>query len=239
MRFSYSVLGLALLGACTTSASALTTFFGEDLGLGENTRLTSTPNANAARANFLSNLTGVGTETFESYTAGASLPISSTFTGAITATISGTGEVANVPTGTNSLGRYPISGNQYLESGQNFKIVFNTAVAAFGFYGIDIGDFDGQVTLTLLSGGTSTINIGNSIDVNGGGVLYFGIINTANPFTEITFGNTNSGIDFFGFDDMTVGTVAQVTEPVPEPMTLGLGLAGFAAALRRRRARRR
>jgi hypothetical protein len=39
-------------------------------------------------------------------------------------------------------------------------------------------------------------------------VLFFGFIDTANPFTSITFGDTAPGVDFFGFDDMTIGTVA-------------------------------
>jgi hypothetical protein len=39
-------------------------------------------------------------------------------------------------------------------------------------------------------------------------MLFFGFIDTANPFTSITFGDTAPGVDFFGFDDMTIGTVA-------------------------------
>ena len=42
------------------------TFFGEDEGLGDhNGQLTSHPNSDAARADFFSYLTGVGTEDFE------------------------------------------------------------------------------------------------------------------------------------------------------------------------------
>jgi len=69
--------------------------------------------------------------------------------GAGTATFTGTGQIANVPSGDNGFGRYPISGNQYFDTGSVFTITFSTAIAAFGFFGVDIGDFGGQVTLTL------------------------------------------------------------------------------------------
>jgi len=234
------ILGAAVAAfvGLANPASALTTFFGEDLGLGENTRLSSYPNALAARNSFHSNLTGVGVETFESFTTDIGMPLNSTFAGSQTATLTGTGNIRSVPTGTNGFGRYPISGNKFLETASNFTVTFTTPVAAFGFYGVDIGDFNGQVTLTLVSGGSQTLNIGNSTNVAGGGVLYFGVIDTANPFTSIQFGNTNSGTDILAFDDMSVGTVAQVMDPVPEPMTLGLGLAGLIGAARRRRNRR-
>ena len=48
----------------------------------------------------------------------------------------------------------------------------------------------------------------------GGSVLFWGLIDTDNPFTSLTFGNTAAGTDFFGFDDMTIGSVEQV---VPTP----------------------
>lgn len=209
-------------------AHAYQTFFGEDLGLGENTRLPSTPNADTARNNFLSNLVGVGTENFEGFAPGSTPPLSVAFPGAGTATLLGTGSIENVPTGTNGFGRYPISGNQFFETDSgNFSLNFSNPVAAFGFYGVDIGDFNGQVTLTLLSGQTQTLTVPNSLNIQGGSVLYYGLIaeNPSEVFTSVTFGNTLSGTDTFGFDDLTIGSLQQVQPPqsVPEPASL-LGL---------------
>jgi hypothetical protein len=235
------LVGVLVTGAPPATAAAIT-FFGADAGHGEGTRRASHPNADAARASFFANLVGVGTEDFEGFTNGA-VGVGTSF-GAVTATLTG-GSVANVPTGTNGAGRYPVSGNQYWESSSAMTLVFTAPVAAFGFYGIDIGDFDGQVTLTTVSGSPLVVNIGNAVSVTGGGVLYFGfyVDDPTQQFTAITFGNTAAGTDFFGFDDFSIGTLSQVQPPpvggeVPEPATLlllGTGLALLAA--RRRRSR--
>lgn len=237
-KIKAGAVAVLLAGAAPLSATAAPLiFFGEDLGQGESVRLAATPNADAARTSFFSNLVGVGTETFESFAAGTNSPINVVFPSAGTATIGGGGTVQSVPTGTNGFGRYPISGNQFLEASSDaLTLTFSAPVAAFGFYGIDIGDFNGQVTLTLAGGGNQVLNVGNTISGAGGSVLYFGVIETA-TFTSITFGNTNAGTDFFGFDDFSIGSLQQVQIPEPMSMALfGLGLAGLGLAVRRRKA---
>src|SRR3954451_18938204 len=86
------VLGVAA-AVPTASQAAPVTFTGENLNTGEATRLTSFPNATNARNSFFSQLTGVGTETFESFANGTATPIVLTFPGAGTATLSGAANV--------------------------------------------------------------------------------------------------------------------------------------------------
>lgn len=233
------LLGLLMsVGIAGVAHAVPTIYFGEDLGLGEGTRLVSHPNADAARNSFLSQLVGVGTETFEGFATGTGAPLNIAFPGAGTATINGTGLVATVVSGTNGFGRYPISGDNYWEASGAFSIAFSNPIAAFGFYGVDIGDFNGQVTLLLSNGLSTLLTVPNSTSISGGSVLYYGFIET-DPnalVTGITFGNTASGTDFFAFDDMTIGSLEQVNPVVPEPSTfllLGAGLAGL-GYLRRR-----
>jgi hypothetical protein len=229
-------LFVSAVGLVTISLSAIAkpaeaaylTYFGQDLGQGENVRLSSTPNSNAAKNSFFSNLVGVGTETFESQANGASTPIAVAF-GADTATITGAGNIASVPFGTNGFGRYPISGNQFYEVTGPFTLTFNTAQAAFGFYGVDIGDFNGQVTLnfTKAGGGNQLFTVPNTA-TRGGGALYFGVIGTdpSDQFTSVTFGNTAAGTDVFAFDDFSIGRQEQIRRPVPVPgFIAGIALA--------------
>ena len=42
--------------------------------------------------------------------------------------------------------------------------------------------------------------------------LYFGFFDTDNQYTAISFGNTAPGVDYFGFDDMRVGTIFQIVD---------------------------
>ena len=212
---------LTALALVAVNASAEpVTFFGEDLGLGEDVRLPSHPNADAARANFLASLTGVVTQTFESFPDGATAPLRLDFGASGFATLQGTGLIRRIPFGTDTFGRYPISGSQYFESGTTFSVVFAKPQAAFGFYGVDVGDFAGRLTVTYVDGSEHVLQVPHTISTPsmpapGGSVIYFGFIDVANPFTSVSFGNTISGsvTDFFGFDDFTIGTAVQVTPP--------------------------
>jgi hypothetical protein len=228
-------VALVLIGATAGSAGAAPLppriFFGEDLGLGEFTRLPTFSHAAAAEAAFLASLAGVGTQSFESFTTGTRNP-SLAFAGSsgtITALLAGSGTVRRNATGTNGFGRYPVAGSQYFDSGSNFSITFSTPIAAFGFYGVDIGDFNGQIVLTL-DGTAGSYNLGNTISGPGGSVLFWGLISDV-PFTSISFGNTFPGTDVFGFDRMTIGDTGQVVVvPAVEPASAALLALGCAAA---------
>jgi hypothetical protein len=220
-------LAVAALIGLTAPTHAALVFFGEDLGPGEGPPgLLAWPNAAAAETSFLSNLSGVGTETFESFSVGTGAPLALNFPGAGTATLQGSGTIES---GHNGFGRYPISGSKWWEAAGSFSINFSDPVAAFGFYGVDIGDFNGQVTLTLENGGVQVVNIPHTTGGAGGAVVFFGYINQAQPFTKATFGNTAPGFDFFGFDNMTIGSPNQVVPQVPDGGSTLL-LLGFACA---------
>lgn len=230
-----AVLAATATFGVQSASAAPTIFFGENLNPGE----TVSGDPVTARDDFLDNLSGVGTENFEGFSSGATAPVNLTFPGAGDAQLTGDGEIESGP----SVGRFATSGSQYWEVSGDFEIDFTDPVAAFGFFGTDIGDFDGQVTVDagLEGGGSTQFTINNTIDAPNGSLLYWGLIDTANPFTSLVFGNTNAGTDFFGFDDMTIGSVQQVvpdpvqTVPLPTTVALfGLGLAGLGFARRRR-----
>lgn len=235
--------------AVPSTASAFSVFFGEDINNSESTPIAAFPNASAAEASFLSNLIGVGTEDFEGFTDGTTAPLALVFPGAGTATLSGgNGTVSSVAAGsTNGVGRYGVSPTNFWEvdaGGGSFVIDFSAPVAAFGFYGVDIGDFGGQLQLQLNDTANTLLTVNNTIGSSGstgGSVLFYGIIisDLTEQFSQVTFNMSTGQGDFFAFDDMTVGSREQAIVPVPAAGALllsGMALAGITAVRRKRSA---
>jgi hypothetical protein len=248
-----TAMAAVTLATLPTAASAQSEFFGEDLfgfpsSAGVVSRSLVFPTASAAQALFLAALTGdVGTETFESLLHGTATPVPLTFPGAGLATVTGSGVVHSYGVSGEWRGndRYPTSGDRFFDvlAGGDFAVQFATPVAAFGFFGVDIGDVAGQLSLEFVAAaGTTTVVVPHTVgsgQSTTGGVIFYGRIDAANPFTEVRFLNDTPG-DNFAFDDMTIASVAQV-RTAPEPSTLALlatamAAGGGLAAWRRRAA---
>jgi len=241
---SLTVLAAAATLVAASNANAYAIFTGADGNNNPNVPLSSMPNATAAETAFKSHLTGVGTETFEGRSGAAPLPLS--FGAAGTATLQGGGMVSSAISGTTNGGRYSVGGGSNyweVEATQSggFQVIFSQDIAAFGFYGTDIGDFGGTLSLQFLNDSNvviSTVVVPTAAaNVADGSALYFGAIaaNNNELFKSVRFVSTLGTGDVFGFDNLTIGAKEQVTS-VPEPTTLALlslGVLGFAAARRK------
>jgi hypothetical protein len=196
---------------------------------------------------------------FEPKDAGLTPPFEATFNGSagstIKATLAGSADqqvmeapeagrfntTPNIPAG--QLGKYW----RVNASGQGqFSISFDRAISAFAFYGTDIGDFGGVLSLVLTP---SDANLGEETVVvrpqttqaaGNGLALFYGFADRERAYSKITFvtsGNLLDGsmTDYFGFDDFIVADSGQfiTTQPptgMPEPGSLALaGLALLAA----------
>jgi hypothetical protein len=203
-------------------------------------------NSAPARSDFLDRMVlGVGSEGFENQTVGSVGPLQLTFPGSmgdITATLTtltGTGRITD-SSGAGDFNTTPGGNNWWQTDNGNFEIAFSKPISSFGFYGTDIGDASGQVTLTLtdVHDLVTSLTIPNPTFAYNGAQIFYGFVDLANSYKSIVFGNTSAGGDNFGFDDMVIGDAGQLKSPpvLPLPGTLALAtLALLAAASVRRR----
>lgn len=245
---SRSALALCLCAAAPAFAASFT---GLDKNESATPPLAVHLNSDAARDAFVAAAGGnaaVRMYDFEALPAG---PVTDAldFGGGLQATFTSqsTGTTA-LMTGTGSFSEFAISQTNYISSltVQNtsfWTITFNQPLTAIGFYATDPSDWAGysetipslQVVLTSGSGsvtydltpGVSPTTIPNA------SVAFFGVVDTANPFTSITLFHPAhlQTEDAVGLDNL-------MAVPVPEPeswvaMLAGLALLGWRVRSRR------
>lgn len=247
------VAALSALSASAFALPAASQIFSAENG---NPVGSVTPDVLAARTAFLSTLDNTvqsfGFERPINVGTGPTLDVSFTGSaGAISASLSGnTGQQV---VGNSVSGRFNTTtgGSQYWQVDSSvsgaFSITFNRSISAFGFYGTDIGDFGGVLSLVLTpwNGGpeeTLVVRPQSQNNAAGGSLLFFGFSDVNSEYRRVSFMSSGTGtaVDYFGFDDFVVADRGQIRTPttppgVPEPGSLALvGLALCAAGYARK-----
>lgn len=263
------LVGLAfsttLLSSLASPALALSLFKGYDANPNDKTVLPSSARTNTSTAffNFLQAIDNgsVTSESFESFPTSQAIdgltqnisgvttsfrylkPDNSSATGGGTTKV----QIADSSGMTNS-GTYPTDGRRgiSINSSNQFFIDFSAPLAAFGFWGTDLGDKQNKLTVELLKDGTS---VGSQLidflgdDAGNSSVFFFGGIaeNSTEQFNQVRLLSSKSG-DAIGLDQLTIATPEQVltatgnagATAVPTPALLP-ALVGFGLSLARKR----
>lgn len=179
------------------------------------------PESDMSFSYFMKRLYNVGMESFEDFDHGKNMDGEVVnFIGAGKAVIHGNCTVSSIP----GDGLFPTHGDKYLSANTNdFYIEFESPQAAFGFFGTDIGDFGGQLSIGIhyVDGSEVEYLVPHEIGSEGstnGSVLFFGFIarNDKEQFTKVSFYNS-SDTDYFGFDQMVIANIEQVIKLSPLP----------------------
>lgn len=237
-----------LTGLAIPVLAAPTVYFGLD-----NTNLSAggaQSNAATAASQFTLAAGSIAVQNFDAL-ALASVPASIAVGGVNASFTNSATSYSRISSGVGTFSTFPISGSQYLESlsGQGstyFTFAFDRAVSALGFYLTDPSDWAGTggslpgLTLNLLRGSdVLSVDLLQGLDatqVVNGNVLFFGVVDSADPFTGFSISSSASlpDEDAIGLDDLQLAVARRASVPEPAPLAL-LAMAFMAAALRGRR----
>ncbi|MBK7899876.1 MAG: hypothetical protein KA603_01710 [Azonexus sp.] len=237
-----------LAGLAVPALAAPTVYFGLD-----NANLSAggaRPNASAAAAQFALAAGSLAVQNFDGLALGA-VPASIAIGGVTASFTNSASSYSQISAGVGTFSTFPISGNQYLESlsGQGstyFSFGFDRGVSALGFYLTDPSDWAGSggslpgLTLNLLRGSdVLSVDLLQGLDatqVVNGNVLFFGVVDSADPFTGFSISSSASlpDEDAIGLDDLQLAVARRASVPEPAPLVL-LAMAFLAAAVQGRR----
>lgn len=179
-----------------------------------------TPGVQAERDSFMAELSVSGSEGFEGYTIGHSMVGQSITVNGVTATFS-KGVIEGVDPGDwfegdpiNLAGRFNTTppgfpdAYKWLAFGAALtmtSITFSTPVAALGFFATDMGDFSGQVSMTLhkSGGGTVTKNLSHTVNGDSGSLMFVGFVDDTDTYTQVDILATTTA-EYIGIDDIVI-----------------------------------
>lgn len=178
------------------------------------------PNCTKWRGKFVGNLRNFGTESFESFNhldVFSPTPRAINFGGYVNATMYGNVGVMDWNEHFHprrpSDGRFPTTGDKYIATSDlsGFQITFEESIAAFGMFVIDIGDFGGDLSITLVydSGAPYTIDLPEFSTLYNSNIAWFGVFDISRNVVAVRMSKTSIA-DAFAFDDMIVAKRSDV-----------------------------
>lgn len=179
-----------------------------------------TPGVQAERDSFMAELSVSGSEGFEGYAIGHSMVGQSITVNGVTATFS-KGAIEGVDPGdwfegdpTNLAGRFNTTppgfpgAYKWLAFGAALtmtSVTFSTPIAALGFFATDMGDFSGQVSMTLhkSGGGTVTKNLSHTVNGDSGSLMFVGFVDDTDTYAQVDILATTTA-EYIGIDDIVI-----------------------------------
>ncbi len=148
---------------------------------------------------------------------------------------------ANPTTGFTNAGTYPTDGVRgiSINSANNLSISFSNALAAFGYFGTDLGDAGNTLTMNFYNGATllSSTPVTTGTGSANSSEFFFGFIadTPAQEFNRVDFiSSLSTGGDAIGIDQIKIATPAQKKVPEPSAILGTLLFGGCVVALKRR-----